>query len=216
MDPVDRLYWRLVEVLCKDGADPAARPLTIAEVYQQLIPYRQVRSELGIHELAAYEHALLRLLAGERGHVLVNSAAVREELERELASPNPILGIYRDYAAEGLWLNPAPRGSAPARPDDSESVPAATETPEAVSSAPEIALSPPLSAPVVTRVPPPPPPSCRSCRMHLPPGRDARFCPFCGAIQGPVPCKECGVDVEPEWSYCIGCGVPRTVPGKRH
>jgi hypothetical protein len=104
MDSLDRLYFRLRETL---AGRPTDRPLTIAELYQQLVPYRAVRGELGFDELAEYEHALLRLLSGERGYAQVEVDSVREELERELRSPNPILGLYRDYAAVGVRVSRA-------------------------------------------------------------------------------------------------------------
>ncbi|HEX2191501.1 MAG TPA: hypothetical protein VHG51_21495 [Longimicrobiaceae bacterium] len=115
MDPLDRLYWRLVEVLRRERPDTSWE-LTIAEVYQQLVPYRAVRGDLGFAELPEYEHALLRLLAGERGYLSLEIPEVQEEMQRELRASSPILGLYRDYAAVVARLNPAPppRAAAPA------------------------------------------------------------------------------------------------------
>lgn len=96
-DLAARLHRRLVEAAAARPAEAGA--LTVGEVYHELIPYRGVRGELGVFELAAYEHALLRLLAGEAGPVRVLDAAARAEFAAELGSPNPILGIYRDYAS---------------------------------------------------------------------------------------------------------------------
>lgn len=103
-DLVDRLFERLRIALDRDPAATRGRSPTVGDVYQRLIPYRAVRGELGILELAEYEHALLRLLAGERGHLVIEGDVAREELQRELASPNPILGVYRDYSALGVRL----------------------------------------------------------------------------------------------------------------
>lgn len=94
-DLVQRLYERLLVALA--GEDDGASIVTVGDIYQRLIPYRSVRSEVGVMELATYEHALLRLLSGERGLVRIEVSAT-EELRRELDSPNPILGVYRDYA----------------------------------------------------------------------------------------------------------------------
>lgn len=107
----------------RDGGPGTAAP-TVGDIYQRLIPYRAVRGELGIMELADYEHALLRLLAGERGYVSLGEERARAEFVAELSSPNPILGVYRDYAAatvrvagQGESAPPAPRGD-PARDSD--------------------------------------------------------------------------------------------------
>ena len=108
---IDRLFARLVDAARREGT----AQLTIADLYQRLVPYRAVRSELGILELAEYEHALLRLLAGEGGHLAIDSAEARDDLARELASPNQILGVYRDYPDVAVRLReldsgrPSPR-----------------------------------------------------------------------------------------------------------
>ncbi|HEX5724669.1 MAG TPA: hypothetical protein VFX98_04340, partial [Longimicrobiaceae bacterium] len=102
MDALDRLFRRLADTVLS----APDTPLTVGDVYQSLVPYRLVRGELGFSELAEYEHALLRLLAGEREYVVVERHDVQEEIQRELRAPNPILGIYRDYAEVTLHLNP--------------------------------------------------------------------------------------------------------------
>lgn len=117
MDPLDRLFRRLVEALHAEHEDALDRSLTVAEIYQHLIPYRSVRSDVGFAELAAYEHALLRLLAGEREYVQVELPHVQEEFRRELRSPNPILGLYRDYAAVDVRVVAAPPPREAAAPD---------------------------------------------------------------------------------------------------
>lgn len=95
---VHRLYRRLVEA-ARERGDNGLPELTVGNVYQQLVPYRAVRSELGVFELAEYENALLRLLAGEGDYLRIADEGARAELAAELDSPNPILGIYRDYAS---------------------------------------------------------------------------------------------------------------------
>ncbi|HET8655813.1 MAG TPA: hypothetical protein VFL93_09895, partial [Longimicrobiaceae bacterium] len=104
MDLVDRLHDRL------RAAAPAPTGFTIGELYQRLIPYRSVRGELGVWELAEYEHALLRLLSGERDYLELEDPSARAEIARELASPNPILGVYRDYPAARVRLGAASTG----------------------------------------------------------------------------------------------------------
>ncbi|HEU0051781.1 MAG TPA: zinc ribbon domain-containing protein [Longimicrobium sp.] len=192
MDALDRLYRRVADVLLQ-LPDAGA---TVGDIYQHLVPYRLVRGELAFGELAEYEHALLRLLSGERDYVVVERPEVQEEFRRELRTPNPILGVYRDYAEVGVYLNPfAPEVPSP----DLTAPPAPAVDPDAtVVSAPE----PPKPAK-------PRPKPCPGCRAPLPTDRDARFCPYCGKCLAPIPCAECSSMVEPEWSFCANCGWPR-------
>jgi hypothetical protein len=230
-DSLDRLFSRLVGALAREAPERAAGPVTISEIYQRLVPYRSIRSELEFSELPQYEHALLRLLAGERGYAVIDTPSVQEELARELKAPNPILGVYRDYAAVEVRLRPA---AAPAGDD----APAAA-TGQGGEPLPELDLGlprptfvrssgaapgdlpPPTSA--APRDPPPPrersarvppaPADCPRCEHALPKGRDVWFCPFCGATQRQMPCGACGALLEPEWAYCIRCGTERQ-PGE--
>jgi len=205
MDRTFRLFRRLSEAVA-GGSGTGDRTgdrtgLTIGDIYQQLVPYRLVRTELGFSELKEYEHALLRLLAGEGGWVAVAQAEAAEEFQRELASPNPILGIYRDYAGVGVTLNdltdPLPMMRPPA------------ET---------LAAEPPIVRPAAPVEPLPSPPraqapaapsACARCHAALPAGRAVRFCPFCGAGQVRVPCTQCRAALEPGWSFCADCGAGR-------
>jgi hypothetical protein len=205
MDPLDRLYRRIADVLLREPATA----VTVGDIYQHLVPYRTVRAELGFGELAEYEHALLRLLSGERDFLVVERADVQEEFQRELRNTNPILGVYRDYADVGVYLNPyapdpvaldltAPPVPPPAAP---------LVLPDGDADAPGVVID-------VTRPEPPPRPArklkaCTGCRSTLPPGRDVRFCPFCGKCLAPIPCPECSTVVEPEWRFCAMCGWPR-------
>lgn len=209
MDPLDRLYWRLVESLRRERPGEAWE-MTIAEIYQHLVPYRTVRSELGFGELAAYEHALLRLLSGEKEYVSLDLPEVQEELQRELRAPNPILGLYRDYAAVGVRVNPAKTSA----PQPAPAVPAMRVAPPAPAAPPASAAPATRALPVEDRTEEPPrrPTLCRSCRTPFPEGREVRFCPFCGATQRALPCRGCGEMVEPEWRFCAGCGLPQQTP----
>lgn len=205
MDVLDRLFRRLVERLRRERGGAGPEPLTVGEIYQQLVPYRVVRGELGISELAEYEHTLLRLLSGERGYVSLDPAEAQEELRRELGAPNPILGLYRDYSEAAARLDlrrvPLPAPAAPPPPEVTQPFPSAP-------AAQEEAPPPPEPLPVLE---PPPPVPCRVCSAPLPEGREVRYCPHCGAVQRAIPCRSCGEPVEPEWKFCVGCGVPQQV-----
>ena len=207
MDALDRLYRRVSLALARDPG----RAFSVGDLYQEVVPYRLIRGELGFAELAEYEHALLRLLAGEREYLELERPEVADEFRRELQAPNPILGIYRDYAEVGVQPNPfAPQ------PGDQTAPPAVVVVP-----APEATAEPPpgertdpgaasgAPAPAPPAPPRPRPKPCPGCRSPLPVDREARFCPFCGKCLVPLPCPDCSAVMEPEWSFCATCGAPR-------
>jgi len=210
MDSIDRLYRRIADVLLRDGTS-----VTVGDLYQHLVPYRAVRADMAFSELAEYEHALLRLLSGERDYLVVERVEVQEEFQRELRTPNPILGIYRDYADVGVYLNPY----APEVPDYTAPPVAAPKPAASVASvASESASAPQYESLDLTEVEPMPaaapaarprPRMCTGCRSPLPGDREVRFCPFCGRVLAPIPCPECSAIVEPEWRFCASCGWPR-------
>jgi len=111
-EALERLHALLVEaVRRRRSADPHASPVTVAEIYQELVPYRSVRSALGLDMNADYEHTLLRLLSGEGGLARVEPAAAREQMQRELESLNPNVALYRKFAGCDVWLLPSGAGT---------------------------------------------------------------------------------------------------------
>jgi hypothetical protein len=119
-DILDRLYQRLADALQQARPEPFVAPVTVAEIYQELVPYRVVRDDVGFSMNADYEHALLRLLAGEGEWLQLEPATAREIIVRELKSPNPNVSIYREYAGCDVWVRPpadAASGRAPTADD---------------------------------------------------------------------------------------------------
>jgi hypothetical protein len=111
-ESVERLYHLLVTALSRSRAEPFAAPVTVAEIYQELVPYRAVRSEAGFQMNADYEHALLALLSGAGERLRLEPATARDALRRELAAANPNVGRYRDFAACDAWVAaPAPQAA---------------------------------------------------------------------------------------------------------
>src|SRR5688572_21791838 len=104
-DTVKRLYQRLAEALQRSRQDAFTGPVTVAEIYQELVPYRVVRGEVGFDMNADYEHALLRLLAGEGDMARLEPAHAREQITKELRSSNPNVSIYREYAGCDVFVN---------------------------------------------------------------------------------------------------------------
>lgn len=215
---VARLHRKLVEALLARGPEALERPVTVAEIYQDLIPYRTVRSALGVELNADYEHALLRLLAGEGNLVRLEPASAREELRNELDSPDPYVGIYRNFAACDVWISRGP-ADAEGPPAEQESAPAAQ--PPAIGPSPRPAAQA-RPAPQARPAAPAPAPGasaqqpqarkCVFCREPLPQSREVRFCPHCGANQKHVPCGECGEALEQTWRFCIRCGAAVGAP----
>jgi hypothetical protein len=228
---VERFHRVLVESIV--GAAPAylEASFTVAEIYQSLVPYRTHRDRLGVAMNGDYEDVLLRLLAGEGDFLVLDSEAARERIRKELATRNPNTGIYREFAAVGVRLNPVRLPvieRAPERPPprlESTAQPAAplperkappppggrTLVPEARSSPPE---------PRIAQAAPPREPrtpesrdaaaaeKCPGCNSRLPDRPGLQFCPFCGTNIHVVPCRKCGEVLDRSWRFCVACGTP--------
>lgn len=103
---VDRMYEVLVDEIRSHRPDLLEEPFTVAEIYQNLVPYRTHRDRIGTEMNGDYEHALLRLLAGAGDYVKLESDTARRRFEEELDSVHPDTGIYRNFAACEVRLNP--------------------------------------------------------------------------------------------------------------
>jgi len=218
-ESVQRLYLRLAESLQRNRRDAFETPVTVAEIYQELVPYRVVRSDVGFGMNADYEHALLRLLAGEGGFARLEPTDAVTAIMKELQSPNPNVGLYRTYAGCDVWI---------AKPAGASAV--AAESPRSTtdwSALGSLQADEPEQESVVPENAAPTPPaalsngsskqesetkatsqnSCVFCDSSFPANRQVRFCPFCGADQTLRPCGSCGEPLEAGWSFCIACGV---------
>ncbi len=106
MDDLDRLYRRLVHNIRANRPEYLQIPFTVRELYEQIIPYRHNRRELGIDTNDDYEVSVARLLSGERGY-LQGDPTMQEELRRELASPTGDPGVFKGYGDSTVSLTPA-------------------------------------------------------------------------------------------------------------
>src|SRR5919202_6358618 len=104
MDDLDRMFTRLVENTRSSYPEYLTRPFEVAELYQNLIPYRHNRRELGIETNQDYEMTLLRLLSGERGY-LSGDPIMQDALRHEAASRNPDTSMFRAYATSYVSVN---------------------------------------------------------------------------------------------------------------
>ena len=89
---LDNIFNRLVRTLLAGGPDQLSAAFTVSEIVHALVPYRTYRSELGVQTIQDYEHAVLELLAGERGFLVVDSDTV-SAIRKELTSPDPDTAI---------------------------------------------------------------------------------------------------------------------------
>jgi len=262
---VDRFHLTLIEEIRARRPHYLHEPFTVAEIYQDLVPYGSHRERIGASMNGDYEHALLRLLSGEGDYVLMESDAARRRLLDELDAPNPNTGIFREYAALDVRLNPVriPPGSAPTpaaasprqptpsapspspaarqdasrhegsgrdREDDEQvsvfgsthgaemvAAPSPPAAPLVRAALPKVALEAPALSSAPPRVVSAPasvpaaksdrPEACQWCREALPKRASLNYCPFCGTDVNLVPCPSCGEELEPEWRFCIACGV---------
>jgi hypothetical protein len=160
MDELDRLYRRLVQNIRGAAPELLSRSFEVSQIYQELVPYRTFRRELEFDTNEDYELALMQLLAGLRGYLLVD-AELQRVMRAELSSPNPDLSAFRVYATSPVSLATEPlraleqqtmvqgRGPAPAAPRGSNASEATvlaareTEAFDATPAAPHAMSQPP-------------------------------------------------------------------------
>lgn len=206
MDDLDRVYQRLVQNIKTRTPDQLTLPFTVAELYEQLIPYRHNRRELGIETNQDYEIAVMRLLSGERDYI-TGDDAMQDALKQELASKNPDTGAFREFATTQISLSPAALSGKGDRSEAAAAAPVAAAAPPAPGSPPQPTARPPRpSSPGVPEDTGPK--GCRYCGGVLPEGKTITFCPHCGQNLALNQCPACGTEMEQGWKFCIGCGRP--------
>jgi len=168
---VERLHAALAEALRRTRTDPFGSPVTVAEIYQDLVPYRTVRTALGFQMNADYEYTVLRMLAGEGGHARLEPAEAKDELRAELEAPNPNVGLFRKFAACDVWIEPSdatpPQASHPPEPIH-VAAEAFEPPPEPIDIAAEAFEPPPESTPAPESLAPQPEPDAGHPEASLP------------------------------------------------
>lgn len=104
---LERFHRALIEEIQTQRPEYLTQPFTVAEIYQNLVPYGSHRDRIGVEMNGDYEDALVRLLAGEGGYLILESDRAVENLRSELESSNPNTGVYREFAAVDVRLNQA-------------------------------------------------------------------------------------------------------------
>lgn len=222
-DEVERLFRRLVANLAALDPTRLSRPFPVADIPRSLVPYRTHRLALRFETSEDYEMAVLRLLAGEGGYVVVQPDEVGAAFAQELLSPNPDTRLFQRHGTASVHLDPEqvahalgrPMLAEPAEPHDDGSVVSifarTTERPPAEGEGePRFTLEEEIEG-----APPPSRPgrrvagtgtTCAYCGGELPIGRVVLFCPHCGQNVGVVHCPTCGSELDVGWQFCIACG----------
>lgn len=222
MDELDRLYRRLVQNIRAGFPDLMGRPFEIGELYTTLIPYRHNRRELELDTNQDYEHALLRLLSGERGY-LIGDPQMQADLRSEIESPNPDLTKFRAYATTMVSLAPdgarAPESPALRRPGSGGTA-AVAPMAQAMADRPTLGVPESAAAPPTQAAPPrpAPPPPVAPAAAPPPPEPVPNPYPTLSAtgqrsIVASGNCRYCGGAL-PEGrniTYCPHCGQNLTV-----
>lgn len=210
------------------GPDEA---FTVAELRRSLLPYPRCRTALELASKAEYDVALLRLLHRD-GLLEADDPELAEEVEGELASPEPALGVLDDHAATALrpgsrlreeFGADAAEGTAPREPEgDDDGAAEATDLPDGparsrhgagdATEGPQRGVAGDgATAGVVSRSSDAAPAagSCAACGGDLPDARGVRFCPHCGEGLEALRCRQCGEEMAAGWRYCPFCGSER-------
>jgi hypothetical protein len=226
-DELERLFRRLVDNVAELDATRLDGPLPLAEIHQNLVPYRTHRAVLGIETNQDYEMTVLRLVAGERGYARTEPDEVRHHFEREVRAVNPDTGVFRRFPNASVRLDPDQvqviLSGRPARADETAAPAAAAPAPRADSAegaAPSVSAfqldgSQPLPEAVEGSEEPEIPFSLDDGSEEPPPaaGREATIggaqCGYCG---GDLPvgrtvifCPHCGQNVGV--MHCPECGT---------
>jgi Double zinc ribbon len=198
MDAIDRMFRVLVQAVRDAQPRYLVQPFEVGELYQTLLPYRHFRRELDLDTNEDYELALMKLLSGAGGYLIVDDR-MRDALEQELESPNPDLGAFRQFADAQVALSPAAlqRESHTAQPGQ-QSPPDAGASVRIATPA-EVAADAAAAADEAR---------CRYCGGKLPRERRAVFCPHCGQNLTVINCSACGAELEFGWKFCVACGRP--------
>jgi hypothetical protein len=163
MDDLDRMFRRLVQNIRMSYPDLLSRPFEVSQLYQNLLPYRHNRRELEIETNQDYEIALMRLLSGERGYLVVEDS-LQEAMRNELQSGNPDTAAFRIYSSSHVSIAPeavrhlesATGATTPSRPSVATAAPAPQSAPQPPKAPAPPPVAPPPPAPTVPRPSAPP------------------------------------------------------------
>lgn len=224
MDDVERMYRHLVRTIRANFAPYLTQPFEVGELYQTILPYRLHRRELGLETNQDYELALMDLLTGAHGYLVVDQKMC-DVLKAEQATSNPNTARIREFASSHVALAPeqlqaldsgaharmsggsatiSREAAAPMRASSASVTPHASTRTSESNTSPTAADAARRSAKPVTV--PETGEDCAFCKGALPAGRQISFCPHCGQDLTVVHCPACGSELERGWKFCVTCG----------
>ncbi len=226
MTDLERMYRQLVRTIRASFPQYLTQPFEVGELYTTILPYRLHRRELGLETNQDYEIALMELLTGANGYLVVDDR-MRDVLTAERAATTPDAARMREFASTHVALAPealqllegssrTPDARTSALASGGSRTPVATppvapgiSSPSVVSGAASGPSAP--SAPPAGRAPrpvtvPEAGENCAFCAGALPPGRTISFCPHCGQDLTVAHCPACGSELERGWKFCVTCG----------
>jgi hypothetical protein len=210
LDDLDRLAFRLSRTIRTQYPQLLGQGFTLSDLEERLLPYRDVRREMANGGTDAFETALLRLVAGDRGY-LVSDPELQGACRQALAFPSPTLAMVRAWATSTLRLSQANAGTSGSAVAiaASQTMPMAGMAEHDLFPAPSHSHTPASTpsglyasgtAPAVAHS------CCRFCDNKLPQGRKITFCPYCGMDLTKRQCPACSTELEVSWRYCVTCG----------
>lgn len=197
-DVLERFHEVLLQEIRESRPEYLTEPFTVAEIYQELVPYRSHRDRIGVDINGDYEDALLRMLSGEGGYLRLDSEVALREIQKELEGSNPNSALFHEFAAAEVRLNPQRASAEAAEP------PAASE--DGVIGhieADDVAVRD-AGGRTESQTGPT---ACFWCRKDLPERDSTNFCPFCGGDLRSLSCHKCGGELEWGWQFCVSCGT---------
>ena len=125
-DVLERFYGVLLQQIRETRPEYLTTPFSVAEIYQDLVPYQSHRDSIGVEMKGDYEDALFRMLSGEGDYLMLDSEVARQQMQNELAGPNPNPALLREFAALEVRLHPSrvPLGSGSGGPAGATEEPA--------------------------------------------------------------------------------------------
>jgi hypothetical protein len=220
---LERFHRALIEEIQTQRPEYLTGPFTVAEIYQNLVPYGSHRDRIGVEINGDYEDALLRLLSGEGGFLILESEPALRDIRAELETSHPNTGLYREYAAVDVRLNQARLDLSAAAIDELADL---AEELEAEVPVPMAELAPSAAMEDLGIVPPGvdiftasngPVPTPEPAPTAPPGGLQPEFVepepPARAVVKGGDPCAWCRARLpdRPNLNYCPFCGTDLSV-----
>ena len=191
LDDLDRLAFRLSRTVRTQYPHLLAQGFTLTDLEERLLPFREARREMADGGADAFERAVLRLIAGERGY-LETASELQTACTQALASPSPSISLVRAWATTSLTL----AQQATAVGTERMATPPATAM---RSQTGEVKAD--------TK-----PCGCRYCGNRLPDHHRMTFCPHCGMDMTTRQCPACSTKLDVNWRFCVTCGRSADLP----